>query len=216
MEPQFQTSFIPKKALADDRAVSARPVSLWTFLATIVFIASVIAAGIVYFMQAGLARGISQKKQQLDTAAGAFEKDFIAEIQTTGRRIGAANEVLGGHIIVSPVFESLQASTLKSVQFTRFTYTTSGSGVGATVQISMSGKAQSYTSIALQSDKLAENKYIKNPVFSNLTLDEQSNVIFDLTFSVDPHLVSFGESLSRLPGSTDANQQSVTSPITQP
>ena len=61
----------------------------------------------------------------------------------------------------------------------------------------MSGKADNYTAIALQSDQLTQNKYIKDPIFENLTLDDRSNVLFDLTFQVDPSFVLFGEKLNR-------------------
>lgn len=215
MEAQFQTSFIPKKPLAEDRVVQTQPVSILTFVGTIIFIASLIGAGAVYFMKAGLERSVVSMKSQLEAASGAFEKDFITELQTTDQRINAARTVLGNHVVVSPVFQTLQQSTLKSVQFTKFSYTTSGTGTNAKVDVSMTGRAQSYTAIALQSDALTKNKYIKDPVFSDLTLDDQGSVLFSLSFSVDPRLVSFGDSLSRLPGSTDAVQSSASLPVVQ-
>ncbi len=201
MEPtQFQTSFIPKKALTEERPTKVRPVSLFLFLATILFIASVAAAGFVYFTKAGLVRGVAGMRADLDRAAAAFESDFIADLQDLDRRISSAKTILENHVSISPIFESLEALTLKSVQFTKFEHTVTGSGASALVVVKMSGKTDEYESLALQSDALTKNKYFKDPVFSNLNIDDKGNVLFDLTFTVDPNLVLYGEALKRLDG----------------
>ena len=164
-------------------------------------------------MQAGLVRSVAQNKDTLDKAQQAFEKDFIVELETTDRRLNDAKSVLDNHIVVSPIFAALAQSTLKSIQFTKFSYATTGTGPSAKVAVSMSGKAASYTSIALESDLLTQNKYITDPIFANLTLDDQSNVLFDLTFNVDPHFVSFGESLAQqLPATADTAGQGSAAP----
>ena len=59
----------------------------------------------------------------------------------------------------------------------------------------MSGIAIGYRSIALQSDLFAENKNLIDPIFSNLTLDNSGNVIFDLDFSVDPDFINYQKTL---------------------
>jgi hypothetical protein len=48
-----------------------------------------------------------------------------------------------------------------------------------------------YRSIALQSDLFTQNKNLIDPVFSNLTLDNSGNVLFDLEFLVDPSFVNY-------------------------
>lgn len=201
MEPtQFQTSFIPKKALTEERPVRTRPVSLFLFLATILFIASIASAGFVYFTKAGLERGVAGMRSDLDAASAAFEGDFIADLQELDRRIAASKQILDNHISISPIFESLQTLTLKSVQFTKFEYKITGTGASAMIDVKMSGKTDEYESLALQSDALTKNKYFKDPIFSNLNIDEKGNVLFDLTFKVDPNLVLYGEAAKRLQG----------------
>jgi hypothetical protein len=59
----------------------------------------------------------------------------------------------------------------------------------------MSGVAMGYRAIALQSDLFAENKNLIDPVFSNLTLDSDANVLFDLDFSVDSNFVNYKQTL---------------------
>ncbi len=206
MEPtQFQTSFIPKKALTEERPVRTRPVSLFLFLATIIFVASVASAGFVYFTEAGLKRGVAGMRSDLDAAAAAFESDFIADLQELDRRIASSKKILENHISISPIFESLQTLTLKSVQFTKFEYKILGSGASASIAVKMSGKTDEYESLALQSDALTKNKYFKDPIFSNLNIDEKGNVLFDVTFTVDPNLVLYGEAAKRLQGLSDVS-----------
>lgn len=197
MDQNFQTSFIPKRALAEDRVERPKSVSIFLFLATIIFIASIIGAGFVYFYRASLTSQVAQMKTDLQKAERAFEGDIIRELQQTDKRISAANAVLSNHISVSPIFQELQDATLKSIQFTKFAYTITGSGTTAKITVQMSGKSKSYTAIALESAKLAENKYIKEPVFSNLAPNDQGIVLFDLTFSVDPQFVLYRASLAR-------------------
>jgi hypothetical protein len=201
MEPtQFQTSFIPKKPIQETREPSTRRVNVFLFIANIIFIASIAAAGFVYLTKGSLTRSIASMRTDLETAEQAFESNFISDLQNLDKRINTASIILQNHISVSPILKSLQELTLSSVQFTKFSHTITGSGASSVIVVSMSGKTDEYESLALQSDALTKNKYITNPVFSNLNLDERGNVLFDLTFFVDPNLVLFGESVKRLPG----------------
>ena len=109
--------------------------------------------------------------------------------------MAASKEVLANHVVVSPVFEALQAETLKSISFTKFAYVYEP--LKKTVDVKMSGKATGYDAIALQSDELVKNKYIKDPVFSNLNVDDKGRVVFDLQFSVDASYVNFDDVLAR-------------------
>jgi hypothetical protein len=83
---------------------------------------------------------------------------------------------------------------MKTVRYTKFSYEVTEKGE---INIKMNGQALGYRYIALQSDLFSEEKNLINPVFSNLTLDDKSNVNFDLSFSVDPSLVDYEEKLQR-------------------
>ena len=54
-----------------------------------------------------------------------------------------------------------------------------------------------YNFIALQADLFKNNKFMKNPIFSDLVLDQVGNVDFSLTFYVDRSLVSYESFLDR-------------------
>jgi len=61
----------------------------------------------------------------------------------------------------------------------------------APVLIKMSGAAIGYRSVALQSDLFTKSKSFIDPIFSNLTLDNSGNVLFNLDFTVDPTFINY-------------------------
>ncbi len=205
MEPQFQTSFIPKKPVVEDRAGQSQPVSVLVFLATIIFFAALVASGIVGFNKASIVRSINDANKQLQAAKDRFEQPTIDKLTLASRRLNASQEVLSNHITIVPVFQAIQDATLKSIQFTRFSDVATNVGGTPNVQIKMTGRADNFEAIAQQSfkltDKLTDSKYFHDPVFSNFVIDAQKKIIFDLTFSVDPHYVNYGEALARLEAS---------------
>ena len=198
MDNNFQTSFIPKKPLAEDRVPVVTHTSIFSFIATLIFFGALASAAGMYFYKASLTKSISSMSAQLDTARNSFEPALITELKTLDRRITNAKTLLDRHIVVSPIFAALEESTLKSIQFTKFSYLTPADS-GAPVTVHMSGRARDYASIALQSDQLATNKNIHNSIFSNLALDEKTGTVaFDLVFTVDADLVRFTNHLERL------------------
>ena len=187
----FQTSFIPKKPLAEERVVAPRHTSIFSFLATLIFFGSLASAGAIYFYQANLLKTNADKSAQITAARNSSQPTLIKTLERLDRRITDAKLLLNNHIMVSPVFNALQINTLKSVQFTKFSYTTPVDPT-APITVHMSGKARDYASIALQSDQLAKNSSIHNSLFSNLALDAQTGTVaFDLEFTVDSSLVHF-------------------------
>lgn len=197
MDKEFQTSFIPKKPLTEERIVTRRPVSLVNFVVTLIFIGSLVAAGGAYAYQLTLKKSVSDMDAQLVLARNSFDPSVIAEMQMLDKRLKASGEILDSHIMISPIFISLQSVTLKTVSYTKFTYELKTEAGKKQVDVQMSGKATGYDAIALQSDSLATNKYIKNPIFSNLNLDEKGRVTFDLSFTVDPSFVNYSDTVNR-------------------
>ncbi len=194
MEQNFQTSFIPKKPIVKERAVSSRPVGILLIASIFVLFTVLIATAGLYFYQGIENRSITTLQSQLDLAKNSFEPSKITELQVLDNRLNAATEILNNHVAVTPIFQALETATLKSVRYTKFSYS-----LGATptlpVAIELEGQAIGYRSIALESDLLGQNKNIIDPVFSNLTLDNQGQVLFQLDFTVDPSFVNYKQSL---------------------
>ena len=133
-------------------------------------------------------------ESDLSLAQGRFEPSKIIQLQVLDKRLNASTEILSKHIAISPIFNALQSITMKTISYTKFNYDFSDSK-NAKIIIKMSGIAVGYRSVALQSDLFATNKYLIDPVFSNLLLDDKGNVLFDLEFSVDPNFVDFKKTL---------------------
>ena len=178
MEQNFQTSFIPKKPFIRETAFSSQPVSAFLVISLFVFLTVVLATGGLYFYKTIRVKKITE----------------LENTQVLDKQLKAASEILSKHSTVIPIFEVLEQLTMKTVRFTRFSYSL-GTEEKLIIKVKMSGVAIGYRSIALQSDLFAKNKNLIDPVFSNLTLDNSGNVVFDLEFSVDPNFVNYQQAL---------------------
>src|SRR3989338_11181057 len=194
MEQNFQTSFIPKKPRVESKAVRVQPVGFLLIFSIFLFFTMVTAAGVFYLYKTVQVKNVARIKNDLSLARNRFEPDTIVRLEKTDKRLRAAEKVLLGHIAVSPIFESLGELTMQTVRYTKFGYTL-GNEQNPRMAVKMSGVSVGYRSVALQSDLFAKNKYIIDPVFSNLSLDNSGNVLFDLEFFVDPALVNYEQSL---------------------
>ncbi len=194
MDQNFQTSFIPKRPIVKETDVSTKPVSFLFIISLFILFATILITGGLYFYKGIIKRDIVRMEETLNLAKNRFEPSKIAELQLLDKRLKASSEVLSKHITVAPIFKALEQLTMKTVRYTRFSYEL-GQENGSTINIKMSGVAIGYRSIALQSDLFTENKNLIDPIFSNLTLDNTGNVLFDLDFSVDPTFVNYKQTL---------------------
>ncbi len=194
MEQNFQTSFIPKKPMTEERGASSRPIGIFMIVSVIILFTVIIASGGLYFYKTSVAKSIVQMENDLNLAKNRFEPAKITQLQDLDKRLRASSEILSKHIAITPIFKVLGDITMKTVRYTEFTYE-SGNDQNADILVSMKGEAVGYRSIALQADLFTKEKRIVNPVFSNLTLDNNGNVIFDLRFSVSADLVNYKDTL---------------------
>lgn len=196
MEQNFQTSFIPKKPMMTEEHLtpSKKPIGFLTLISIFVFLAVVLGSGGLYLYKGMLQKNITDMENNLALAKERFEPAKINQLQVLGKRLESSNSILSKHIAISPVFETLQKLTLKTIRYTKFGYSF-GNEKDSRINVKMSGQAIGYRSIALQSDLLTKDKNIINPAFSNLSLDDKGNVVFDLEFSVDPNFVDYKQML---------------------
>lgn len=197
MEQNFQTSFIPKKPMIEERAVARRPIGMLVIISILIFLTMILASGGLYFYKGILTQNITKMESDLNLAKNRFEPTEIAKLQLLDRRLNASNEILSKHVAISPIFQALESLTMKTVRYTKFDYsfTDDKNPVNSKIIVSMSGQAVGYRSIALQADLFSKNKNLIDPVFSNLSLDEKGNVLFDLVFSVDASFVDYKQML---------------------
>ncbi|MEI7810056.1 MAG: hypothetical protein WCI41_00665 [bacterium] len=192
MDQNFQTSFIPKRPIAQETRVSSgSSINLFTILALFLFFATILGSAFLYFYKVSLVAKEADMQKQLNVAKGEFEEKDINRLKETDIRLGSATEILSKHIAISPIFSMIGSVTMKTVRYTKFSYNLNGSVVG----VSMAGQAVGYRDVALQADIFSKNKNFIDPVFSNLSLDAKGNVLFDLNFSVDSSVVNYKQVL---------------------
>lgn len=197
MDGEIKTTFIPKKASPVASATGAAPVrqktsSLLNIIATLLFIVALVSSGGVYLYKAYLTKNIATMKETIDRAEKAFEPSLILELVRLDTRLKVSSQLLARHTAFSPLFRSLEQSTLPEVSFTSFNFQYD-EGVP---RVQMKGLATRYTPIAQQSDVLGESNLIVDHIFSNFALTDSGRVSFDLNYALNPDLLLFTSRLS--------------------
>lgn len=201
MEPKVQTSFIPKKSLAESAAPRSRGVSILMLLGVAVFLITILLAGGVFLYERFLEGSIESKDASLQKARAAFEPALIEDLKRMSARMSLARGVLNSHLAPSTIFTLLEEATLRTVRFRTFTYTL----VGEKASIAMHGEARSFGDVAIQSDTFANTRRLRDPIFSNLNLDSNGNITFNFAGTVDPGLILYrNQTLSSAPPSVPA------------
>ncbi len=186
MDSQFQSSFIPKKPLiGSDVQQRHEPVNFFALIGLVIFILSIAAAVGSFFWVRILQKQLVDNQAALKTTREAFDPALIDEIKVVSNRINTAKGILTNHIALSSFFQLVQSVTLKNVRFNSLSYAYDPKGV----KVTMTGEADSFVSVALQSDVLNQNKLIINPVIGGLSLLDNGHVSFQFTGDVSPTIV---------------------------
>jgi hypothetical protein len=202
METKYQTSFIPKKPIAPTgpvRSSRGGGIGLFTLISVIIFLISLGLGGYVYLEKNYLINKISVDQTTIEDQKGGLVDDAttIESLIELNSRIKVAKELLDKHISVSPIFNFLQQTTLKSVRFKNFTFTSAGKDVtGASrVSVLMSGIARDWETVASQADEFGKVEYrkvITEPKISNLTLNADGSITFSFSAYVTPSFLVYG------------------------
>lgn len=187
MDPQVGGSFIPKQPVVPTGRAGGG--GLFLLIGLFVFIASLAAAGAVFAYQGYLNASIASKDESLKRTEDAFEPDVIETLVRTDRRIKELRGLLERHAAPTAVFALLGDLTLQSVRYNDFDYESSAEGA----QMRLSGVADSFSSVALQSDQFGASKYLSGVVFSDITINEAGRVDFTVEANVHPSLVAYGK-----------------------
>jgi hypothetical protein len=200
MEPIVSTSFIPKRPVSSEPVAEARTTSggnsvgILSFLTFIIVLGTAASFAGVYVYQQSLDKQKAQLQVQITQAQAALGTSFVSDMKRLSLRINGVKALIQNHVVVSPIFAALQATTLQTVQYKEFTYdfaTDPGTGTKL-VQVTITGVAKNYATLALQSDSYAKAPIINNPIFSNLTIEDKTQQVdFKLVFTVDPADLSY-------------------------
>ena len=190
MDSKIRSSFIPKKSIVTKSSTlkQYRSFNILTFVATAVFVVSLLASGGVFIYERLIKNSIDQKGIELENARQTIDTGLINEFKALDKKLRTAEGLLGRHTAMTLFFDFLESSTLQNVQYNEFGYIFDADG---TIIINMEGIARSFNSLTLQSDIFRDSNIILNPVFSNLNLDESGNVQFNVSARIDPSFVLY-------------------------
>jgi hypothetical protein len=185
MEERVTTSFIPKESLHADttRRRTGSPAAFANIVAGAILILAILAAGGVFSFEKYTESAIQSKQDSLARSREAFEPATILELSRLDGRISAAEKLLKTHTSASRLFDELEKVTLSSVKYDTFEYSASTPGH---LLLTMTGEAQSYNAVALQSDAFSKSTIVTDPIFSNVTVGKSGAITFNFTGVIDP------------------------------
>ena len=164
------------------------PINLLSLISTVIFIVIIAGAIAVFFYQSYLTGAIASDKQSLNLTQGEFDPATINQIIRLDTRLNVADSLLSGHVASSNLFTALENSTLQTVRFSDFAFTTSDQN---SITLTMKGEAQSFSDVALQSAAFNRTTYFKNLVTSDLSVEQSGLVSFNMTMTIDPSVVGY-------------------------
>lgn len=205
MDPQVQASFIPKKSLEMGATSRGEGFGLVFLIALLIFVASLVAAGAAFGYTQYLQKSIADKGKSLALDEGAYDPGAIQDLVKLDDRLSQAKILLANHVAVTGIFAFLATQTLPNVSFTTFDYSLGDNG---SANISLTGVADSFSTVALQSDQFGGNKLLTDVVFSGITADAQGHIAFSVSATLDKSVLSYsatlGQSAAVVPASTGA------------
>lgn len=211
MDPQkqkFQTSFIPKKpdSINADNFSSGGKSNLFSIIATLIFVATLVFAGGVYGYKLTIQKQISSQLESLQEARNRLDEGFITNANRLNDRIAAVKQILNNHKSPSEIFSLLEEYTLNSVRFTSLNYSTDVQNV---ITVDANGVGTGFESVVLQSDQFGSTGVMKDVVFSSVQPNQAGLVGFTFQSVIDPQFVLYRKSLVATPRNQNNNSENI-------
>lgn len=203
MDPRLQSSFIPKKPILETgSSSSSSSISPFLLISIIVFIIVLALCGGIFGFNKFQEKSIGDKQAELQKAESEFPEDLITKLSRLDERIKTAFSVLDKHVAVSQVFNTLEDMTNKSVRFTEMQYIVSALNIPS---LALKGEAKSFNAVAFQSDTFSNNANIKQPLFSDIHIDDTGNILFNVSAEINPSSILYKKLISGASAGSAAN-----------
>ncbi|MEN9913193.1 MAG: hypothetical protein RLY66_601 [Candidatus Parcubacteria bacterium] len=188
--------------------------SLFMSIASLLFIASIVAAGGIYFWKSALESSQQSYKSQLVEREKLFNVDLIEELKRQNVKIDLAKNLVANHIAMSQIFDVIGRLTIEKVRFLSMDVSAGTAAEG--IKIALKGYGVNFRVVAYQSDVLGQleqyglRKIIKNPILSDPSLDSSGMVSFGFSATVDPSNLSYAKSVipEAAPAEVETDQSS--------
>lgn len=155
---------------------------------------SVAGAGGLYGYNFYLKKAIAAKSAELEQERAAFAPALIEELRRLDSRFKVAQDLLNAHTAPTQLFDLLSRVTVKTVELDILSYQMNDDG---DIAVILDGTARNFASLALQSEEFNKESAIREPVFSNFSLDDFGNVLFQAEISVNPLALSYIDMVNR-------------------
>lgn len=214
METRFKNSFIPKKPIQVGTGMQAPRKrggkSFFTLLSVVLFSVAIGGTVGMFMWKLAIEKTIAGQIATLKKDRDSLDSEFISKATKLNQRIIAANRLIEKHVAPSIVFNLLEDTTLKTVQFVQFQFVDGEDGL---VKVVSEGIGDKFTSIVLQSDEFGKTGELRDVIFSDLQPTEDNDVNFRFEATIDPRLLLYSRSVLNTPidegdgnsGSSDVN-----------
>jgi hypothetical protein len=182
MAPNFQSSFIPKGPMTEEKVFQKKKVGVFGVLAIFLLIISIAGSAGMYVYKGMVQSDITSLESQMASAEKSINQKSIKDMAAFSKKLEIMKTLVTNHEVIAGFLNLMSSSTVSTVQFTGLSYSQDKDG---SLAVSLKGKATSYASVALQEDVFSRDKHISEINFSNLSLTDDGMVSFDLTMSVD-------------------------------
>ncbi len=180
---ELTSPFIPKEASALGSHLGVGS-GAWLFpLVLVAFIASLVAAGGLFFYQRSLEATHADWQEQVRGQEEDLRPELLAQISDLSSSISVARELLSGHVFASHAFILLQSVTHPFVSFSSMSLSRDAK------KIELSGVANSYRSVAEQVGLLETHPQVEKVDFGGLSVGERGLVNFRLAVIFKPSLL---------------------------
>ena len=191
-EPEFKTSFIPKKPITVRRTsiTGGSFYSLFMMISVVLFVVSLAVFGGAYLWRNQLVKQVTAEADDLVRVRENLRSETVVfeDLVRFDKKLRVANSLLERHTTVRPFLDLLSESTLKSVRFRNLNYRVLDSG---SAEVRMGGEAESFNSVALQSKSFADSRDLSNIVFSGLDVGRGATVVFDFSANLKEEFISY-------------------------
>jgi hypothetical protein len=208
MDTKSYTSFIPKTGIPAMSVRTHSSINLFFLITLVIFLLTLGAAGALYVYKLTLDSEIASINKELVAAQNSLYKENIDTWQRLDSRISLSKSLIQSHIATSLLFKLLEDQTMRKVQLNSLDFNADPQGM----KIGIKGTAANFATLAVQADALgteAVRKYLKNTIISDVGLDPKGLVTFNLSATLDPRLVSYGDLVSSFGGNSGAGLESV-------
>lgn len=188
LPPTIPTSFVPHAPRSEMRKFSADfggafGVAAYLFLGAVF----ILAIGIFVYGRLLASTQASEDAKLADAVKG-IDRATVEGFVHLRDRLAEGQKLLNGHVAFTGFFSSMEKIIPASVRLSSVHLSLDNSSAP---KLEGSGVAKTFNALAAASAAFAADGRIKGAIFSNISINKDSSVSFNLSATLDPSLVAF-------------------------